>query len=259
MMEESRASLYGTGVFTTVVIQNHELLLWDKHWRRLINSAKTIDLDLSLYSEISTKAAIAEAVQTSGLYEGRARVTFWDERPSNIWLGSEPKHATSIHIIVGEMRPLPSPFRLTISPYPVNSRSPLAGVKSRNYLENVLAINEARERGFHEGISVNERNHITSGCMSNVFWLKGDRLYTPALSTGCLPGTTREFVFENLECDEVEAGIEALDGADAIFLTSAGLGILRVDEFNGRPLGGRNHTLLGLWPPQETKHEEPRT
>ncbi|MBK9214581.1 MAG: aminotransferase class IV [Chloracidobacterium sp.] len=249
-MEQSSASLYGTGVFTTVAVQNHELQLWEKHWRRLINNAKTIDLDLSPYSKISTKTAIAEAVQTSGLCEGRARVTFCDERPSNIWSGSNPDHATRIHIIVGQMRPPPSRFRLTVSPYPVNSRSPLVGVKSCNYLENIISINEVKDRGFHEGIRVNERGHITGGCMSNVYWLKGDRLYTPALSTGCLPGTTREYVLENIDCDEVEAEIDELDGADAIFLTSAGLGIVRVDEFDDRRLGGGNHTLLGLWPPQ---------
>jgi branched-subunit amino acid aminotransferase/4-amino-4-deoxychorismate lyase len=155
-------------------------------------------------------------------------------------------------IVAAEQRPIPSPFRITISPYPVNSRSPLAGVKSCNYLEQILAKDEAKKRGFDEAIRGNERGHVTSGCMANVFWLNGDRFYTPALSTGCLPGTTREFVLENLECEEVEAEIGDLETADAIFLTSAGLGIVAADQFDGRRLAGGDHPILQLWKDLET-------
>jgi branched-subunit amino acid aminotransferase/4-amino-4-deoxychorismate lyase len=148
---------------------------------------------------------------------------------------------------------MPSPFRVTTSPYPVNSRSPLAGIKSCNYLENILAIDEAKGRGFHEAIRVNERGHVTSGCMANVFWLSGGKLFTPASSTGCLPGTTREFVLENLACEEVEAEIGELGSAKAIFLTSAGLGVVAVNEFDGRTLGGRDHRIVQVWRDLETK------
>jgi branched-subunit amino acid aminotransferase/4-amino-4-deoxychorismate lyase len=84
--------------------------------------------------------------------------------------------------------------------------------------------------------------------MANVFWFKDGELFTPSLITGCLAGTTREFVLEQIECTEVEAGIGELDGAEAIFLTSAGIGIVRVAEFEGRELDGVGHPVLDLWP-----------
>jgi len=84
--------------------------------------------------------------------------------------------------------------------------------------------------------------------MSNIFWLSGGELYTPSLRTGCLPGTVREMVLENLECREAEAGIEALEAAEAIFLTSSGIGIGPVAEFAGRRLPVSNHPVLELWP-----------
>ncbi len=155
----------------------------------------------------------------------------------------------SVQIVVGGSRHIPPNFQLTISPFPVNSRSPLAGVKSCNYLEQILSLNEAKGRVFHEAVRVNERGHVTSGCMSNVFWLKDDRLYTPTLATGCLAGTTREYVLENVECEEVEAEIGELESADAIYLTSAGLGIVRVAEFDGRELPDTKHPIQNLWPP----------
>ncbi|MBV9215096.1 MAG: aminotransferase class IV, partial [Acidobacteria bacterium] len=102
-----------------------------------------------------------------------------------------------------------------------------------------------RQLGFDEAIRVNERGIVTSGTMTNVFWSKGGRLFTPDLKTGCLPGTTREFVLENLEVKEVEAAIDELKGADAIYLTSAGLGVIAVDEFDGREFPQIEHPITG--------------
>jgi branched-subunit amino acid aminotransferase/4-amino-4-deoxychorismate lyase len=84
--------------------------------------------------------------------------------------------------------------------------------------------------------------------MANVFWLRGDQLFTPSLATGCLPGTTREFVMENTAVTEVDVGTDELREADAIFLTSAGLGVVAVDEFRGRAIGNVEHAILELIP-----------
>jgi branched-subunit amino acid aminotransferase/4-amino-4-deoxychorismate lyase len=133
-----------------------------------------------------------------------------------------------------------------MSSYLVNSLSPLAGIKSCNYLEKILANDEARQRGFEECVQLNERGEVTSASMANIFWLKDGRLFTPAIKTGCLGGTTREFVLENIECDEVEVPIERLHNADEIFLTSAGIGIVQIQEFDGRLLNGDPHPITGL-------------
>lgn len=246
-MKATAAALYGKGVFTTVAIRDRQPFLWDKHWRRLIDNAKTVGIELSAYSEEHSLDQLTTSIETDGIVNGRARLTFLDESPSPIWSG-ELTAKTSLHIVTGDLRPVPDAFRLTVSPYTVNSRSPLAGVKSCNYLENLLAFEEATKRGFHEAVRINERGFITGGCMSNIFWLKDEMLYTPTLATGCLPGTTREFVLENLDCQEVEVGIEELDKADGIFLTSAGLGVTQVAEYDTKPLEKTDHPILLLLP-----------
>lgn len=245
-MDRTNAGLYGSGIFTTIAIRNGGPLFWDKHWRRLTHNAAQVGIDLSGHSEQSTCSTLEGSILEQGTVDGRLRITFTDDRPSEIWPESEPEQLTSLYVIVGENHLVQSPFRMTISPYPVNSRSPLAGVKSCNYLENILAINEAKERGFHEAVRINEWGHVTGGCMANVFWLKGDRLYTPALSTGCLAGTTREFVLENIECDQVEAGLDELTNAEAVFLTSAGLGVIRADILDGRAMPAGVHAIQQL-------------
>ena len=244
-MKTTNASLYGKGIFTTIAICEGKTFLWQKHWRRLSANAETVDIDLSNHIESFVSNALAEVIRENRVVDGRARVTFFDESASAIWPG-ESIDSTTLSIITGGIRDIPDNFTLTVSPYPVNSRSPLTGVKSCNYLENLMAVEEAKTRGFHEAIRVNERSEVTSAAMANVFWLKGDELFTPSLSTGCLAGTTREFILENLPCREVEAGIEELSYADAIYLTSAGLGIIAVAKFAGRKLPNPSHRITQL-------------
>ena len=243
----SPANLYGKGVFTTIAVNEGEPFLWEKHWRRIKINAEKLDIDLTEFSDTTTRAAVDELINKNRVANGRVRVTFFDTSSSKIW-PFESTANTSLLIMTADLRPVPENFKITISSYPVNSRSPLAGVKSCNYLEQILALDEANGRGFHEAIRVNENGKVTSGCMANVFWLKDDVLFTPSLATGCLPGTTREFVLENLECREVEAGIEELDTADAIYLTSAGLGVTSVAEFDSHRFSPTDHPITRLLP-----------
>ncbi len=241
----SNIILYGRGVFTTIAIRDSRPLFWEKHWRRLANNAKTVAIELAAFDEEYVFDQLNRSFENDRIVNGRARITLVDESPSAIW-PSEASAKTNLLIMTGDLRPVPENFRVTFSPYPVNSRSPLAGVKSCNYLEQIFALDEANGRGFHEAIRVNENGKVTSGCMANVFWLKDDVLFTPSLATGCLAGTTREFVLENLECREVEAGIEDLDSADAIYLTSAGIGVISVGDCNGRKLANTPHSITQL-------------
>lgn len=241
----SSAALYGKGIFTAIAIYDGEPFLWEKHWRRLTDNAAKIVIDLSEHSEETTRKALDELIEKNGVTNWRARITFFDESASSIW-PFETKRKTSLLILTADLRPVPENFRLTVSPFPVNSQSPLAGVKSCNYLENLLAMDEAKKQGFDEAIRLNERGQITSACMANIFWLNDEQLYTPSLKTGCLAGTTREFVIEKLECEEIEARIETLKGADAIFLTSAGIGIATVTELDGNRFANSEHPITKL-------------
>jgi len=243
----SSAALYGHGVFTTIAIQERKPFLWEKHWRRLSHYAKVLNIDLTALSEESVKNAFDQILEANSVGDGRARITFFDESPSAIWpSGSEAR--TSVLITTGNLRPVPEDLRIEISSARVSSLSKTAGIKSCNYLDSLLAYEETVRQGFNEAIRLNERGEVTSACMANIFWLEGQKLFTPSLTTGCLAGTTREFVLENLDVEEVNESKERIEVADAIFLTSSRLGAARVSELSGRGLGGQNHPILGLIP-----------
>lgn len=231
----SSAAFYGKGVFTTVAVIDKKPFLWEKHWRRLNENADKLKLDLSNFSEAEIKNSLLETIEKNNFINGRARITFFDESTGKVW-NFENNKGTSFLITSADSHKTRHDFRLTVSPYRINSESPLAGVKSCNYLEKILAFDEAKMRGFDEAIQLNERGEIVSACMANVFWLKDGKLFTPSLKTGCLRGTMRDFVMKNLEVSEVESDLEVLEKADAIFLTSAGIRIVRVCEFDEKRL-----------------------
>ena len=243
----SSGAQYAKGVFTTIAVHDGEPFLWDSHWRRLAEHSMKLGIDLGDFDSHTIRQWLDQLLQSNSVKDGRARITFFDGSPSKVW-PFESDHGTSLVITSADRRPKPRKLILGVSPYRINSASPLAAVKSCNYLEKILALEDGKLRGFDEAIQLNERSEITSACMANIFWRKAGRLFTPSLATGCLAGTTREFAMNNLECEEVQAGIDELADSDMIFLTSAGLGVIRVDEFEGRRLEPGRDPILQLLP-----------
>jgi branched-subunit amino acid aminotransferase/4-amino-4-deoxychorismate lyase len=240
----SSAALYGSGVFTTVAVYDGKPFQWQKHWRRLTENAGQINLRLPAeFDEEAVKNSLFELIEENNLIEGRARITFFDEAASEIWTFENSRRA-SLLITTGEFRRASAELRLTLSPYRINSASPLAGVKSCNYLENLLALEEAKSRRFDEAIRLNERGEMAAAAMANLFWTSEETIYTPSLESGCLEGTTRSFVIElakelGFEVYTTDEPFDELRPADEVFLTSAGFGIARVGSVEGETYGMR--------------------
>ena len=227
-VDAASSRLYGKGVFTTIRVLNGRPLLWTSHWRRLTENAASLGIEIGDQRSILVRLdESAERVR-----DGRVRITIYDDTPAALWSSPDAPRGTSINIVSGPLSHIDR-VRLTRSPYLVNTTSPLRGIKSCNYLDPLMALDEARGRGYDEAVRLNERGHVTSACMANLFWIKNARLFTPALSTGCLPGTTRGFVIQNAGCEEVEADLDALAEAEALFVTSAGLGVVPASGFGG--------------------------
>lgn len=232
----SAVALYGKGIFTTVAIYNQKIFLWEKHWRRLNENAEKIGIDLSEVSDDLLKTSLFELIQQNKIQNSRARITFFDESASGIW-SFETDKKTSLLITTDDFQKTTENFHLTVSPYSVNSKSALVNIKSCNYLENILALEDAKRKGFDEAVRLNEKGEIVSVSMANLFWIKGKKIYTSALETGCLAGTTREFLIENFEVEEKIIDLENLMNADEVFLTSAGIGIKNVAEIDEEVFG----------------------
>src|SRR2546422_8492296 len=92
----SAAALHGKGVFTTVAIHSSSPFLWEKHWHRLENNADKLKIDLAEFSEDVTKTALDEIIRQNKVSHGRARITFFDERSSDVWPSKSERKTTML-------------------------------------------------------------------------------------------------------------------------------------------------------------------
>jgi 4-amino-4-deoxychorismate lyase len=237
----SSAMLYGRGVFTSVGIYQGQPFLWPEHWARLNQHADRLGISCEDCGKESTGAALKKLIAVNQVREGRARVILLARSSRHVWQAKPPgPRKTDLLIMTDEPQKVPrSGVGIAVSPYRFNSFSPLAGIKSLNYLDHVLSWEEAHARDFDEAVMLNERGEIVSATMANIFWAKDGTVHTPALSTGALAGVTRECVIK-LAAQHFIPLIEGvytmpdLTEADEIFLTSAGLGVAIVSTFDFR-------------------------
>ena len=237
----SSAMLYGRGVFTTLAVYNSEPFVWSKHWQRLASHAKKLDIDHSGCTEKNVGDALHKLIAVNNVNEGRARVILLARSGRDIWkTKTTGSNKTDLLIMTGDPQKVSqNGLSLAVSPYRSNTFSPLSGIKSLNYLDHVLAWEEAQSRDFDEAVVLNERGEIVSATTANIFWTKDGTIHTPALSTGALAGITRECVIEISEKHFIpllEGVYEMPDltDADEIFLTSSSLGVAPVTTFDFR-------------------------
>jgi aminodeoxychorismate lyase len=237
----SSAMLYGRGVFTTVAIYNSEPFLWSQHWNRLKDHAERLNINCTGANERNIGDAVRKLVAVNQMKDGRARVILLARSGRDVWRAKkESTRKTDLLIMTSEAKKIPSAgLSLAVSPYRYNTSSPLVGIKSLNYLDQVLAWEEAQARDFDEAVMLNERGEIVSATTANIFWVKEGTLHTPALSTGALAGVTRGAIIE-LAAKKFIPVIEGvyeltdLTEAEEIFLTSASYGVAPVTTFDFR-------------------------
>jgi branched-subunit amino acid aminotransferase/4-amino-4-deoxychorismate lyase len=237
----SSAMLYGRGVFTTVAIYDGKPFLWPNHWARLKDHAKRLNVDCTGVNERNIGEALRKLVAVNQVKEGRARVILLARSGRDVWRTKKNGgRKTDLLIMTSAPQKIPAiGMSLAVSPYRQNSFSPLVGIRSLNYLEQVLSWEEAQARDFDEAVMLNERGEIVSATMANLFWIKDGTLHTPALGTGAMAGITRGAVIglaEKLFIPVIEGVYELgdLTEADEIFLTSASLGVAQVTTFDFR-------------------------
>jgi branched-chain amino acid aminotransferase len=243
-----RGFLYGDSVYETIATTSGRLFALAEHLDRLERSAGRIGLRVPPRAEM--EQAIAETVAAAGNPESRVRVMV---TRGSAGLDLDPASAGEPRLVI-IVAPRGGPTAdmyergVGVEIVSIARNDPRAidpAVKSGNYLNNVLALGEARRRsGAHEAILCAAGGSVAEGASSNVFAVVGGQVRTPALSVGILAGVTRGKVLElcrraGIPSAEVTSmSPDELRGAEEAFLTSAARGVLPVTRVDGRPIGG---------------------
>lgn len=233
-----RGAIHGLALFETMLAIDGVLLFPDRHLARLRSAHEKLGwpVELPALHDIATRL-LAE----NGLGTGRARVRL------TVTGGSGPLHDLAPgtdRLIWMSAFPAVVPqesISACLSPWPRNEHSPLAGLKCASYMENLIALDHARRMGFDQAIFVNTAGHLCEAATANLFLVRNGRLLTPPLDSGCLPGITRELVLElaaqtGIPIEVAALGVDQLEAADEIFLTSSTTGVLPVSRLAHRSI-----------------------
>lgn len=235
---DDRLLLFGWGLFETLLVTARGIPLFREHWQRMSDGAKILELVMPSFEEWTgrIKKFLSDPTCEEMPYALRLTLT-----------GGVPSRNQHSRLIM-QVRPFPyteaqheKGLRLYLLPAPRNEHSPVVGIKSTNYLENILARQEALRHAADEGIWLNSHDHLMEGTMSNLFFVNNDALFTPSLACGCLPGTRRAFVLKlakilKLPATEGTFLKEDILQADEVFLTNALMGIMPVSCIGDHPL-----------------------
>jgi len=239
--------LYGDGIFEGICVYDGSIFRLEQHLKRMYESAKTIGLTIPLTVE-QFKAAIVETVKRNKIKDGYIRpiVTRGVGK-----LGLNPTNCGKPTVIIipqnAERYPL-----LTAGRKPAKAivssirRTPSfclpASAKTLNYLNNVLAKQQANYAGVDEAIMLDWRGFVSEGTGDNLFILRNKALLTPPLHSSVLAGVTRQVVQEIAEAsgmsvEERELTLHDLYNADEAFFVSTSLEIQPLIEIDGRVIG----------------------
>lgn len=235
--------LYGDGVFEGLRVFGGSLFRPRDHLARLNRSARAIGLEVP-GDEDDLLQVICEVVRQSGLRDAhvRAIVTRGVGMP-----GLDPLRCARSTLIVSAYPFLPvlgtDPIRLLISSVVRKApRSIGAHVKSLNYLDNVIAKQQATAAGMQDAVMLDHLGAVAECTSTNIFLVTGSELVTTT-TRAALPGITRRTIIEIAQEHgnpilERDVWPTELYQADAVFLTGSAAGIVSVAEVDGHALPG---------------------
>jgi branched-chain amino acid aminotransferase len=161
-----------------------------------------------------------------------------------LWQGPSSGLSTDTIVLTADLKNWGESIRLTIQPHARYAASEFTSAKMLSWAANLRWAERAQEQGFDEVILLNETGHVSECTSANVFAAFGNRVVTPPISEGCLPGVTRDVLVHGIHLPEVEVierplTVEELYEADGVFITSTTRGLLRVREIAGCALESR--------------------
>jgi 4-amino-4-deoxychorismate lyase len=239
---DDRGLLRGLAAFETVRVYAGRPFAMDEHLARLATSAERMHLPVP---DMGALGALAqEAIDASGVSDCSLRLTLTGGREGGApvglaIIGALPEGLDALRaagIAAISLRLGTDPRARQDAPWL------LTGVKSTSYAVNMAAHDEAERRGAGDAVFVAADGSVLEGPTTNVWWRRGETLYTPALELGILAGVTRAWVLRlapacGFRTAEGWFPLADLAGAEEAFTSSSVREVMPIVRLDGEPLG----------------------
>jgi branched-chain amino acid aminotransferase len=215
--------LMGWGVFTTLRIYHGVPFAFDRHWQRMAHDAERLGIALD-YRQEDVRDAIIKLAAANSRPECAARLSFIKNQ-GGFWADAPGCSPTDLLIFTRELAAWPAAHKLLLVPDGIFSHGKLAGAKMLSWVQNAGTLERVHGEGYDDALLLNEKGHLAECTSANVFLVRGREVLTPPLSSGCLPGITRDALREVIPAagyafTEQDLVPEDLNSAEEVFISS---------------------------------------
>lgn len=228
-----RGLQYGDGLFETMRVRRGRVRLLEYHLERLDAGCRRLQIAGPLLPALRRELERIAALRSEGVL--KLIVTRGNGRR-----GYRPTGRERFTRILA-LHPLPQPVRsgaserarVRLCSTPLGLNPGLAGLKTLNRLESVLARSEWSDARVWEGLMRDVDENIVCGTMSNLFMRRGSTLMTPLLDRCGVAGVMRRWILEKagelgLRAAESRMRWQDLSEADEVFMSNALIGVKSV-------------------------------
>lgn len=232
-----RAVQFGDGCFTTAAVSNGRIQQLAAHLQRLQEGCRRLLIDQVDWPQLEQEMRqIAEPQRQAVL-----KVIISRGRGGRGYSGAGCGEATRILTLA----PYPQHYhalrasgvKLTLSPITLARNKQLAGIKHLNRLEQVLIRAHLDQSDADEALVLDTEGRVVECCAANLFWRKGDQVFTPSVEEAGVDGTMRRYLMAQMTrsaqtCHVVSVGKEAILTADEIVICNALMPVLPVRQLD---------------------------
>ena len=229
----NRSFKYGDGLFETIRISNGKCNFLSAHFNRLFRGMRYLKMQIPDALEAKRlEDDLNKLIEANGISSGgRLRLTVYRAgQGTYVPVSNTVQYIAEVVETDNDYQLNRTGMNIGIYGGMKKPMNVLSSIKSASALLYVMAGIEQQERHWGEAIILNENGHLCEAVSSNIFIVKDQVLYTPALSEGCIPGVMRNVIINvahamEMKTEEVILGIDALKHADEVFFTNAIQGI----------------------------------
>lgn len=220
---QNRGFKWGDGLFETMKFHRRKLLLADLHFERLFLSLQLLKIETSSeFTKDHLLSLVTTLCEQNGCSENaRVRLAVYRNKANEAEFVIEaiPLKAENNEWQIDGIS-------LCLYPYARKAMDAFSNIKSANFLPYVLAQKHATDNSFDDALVLNAQSLLCDTSKANLFLVKNEQLYTPALHQGCVNGVMRRFIIEEMKKLDVrvsqeEVREEDLLQADEVFVTNA--------------------------------------
>ena len=241
---------YGTSIFEGIRAywnsKNLYVFRLDDHVKRFRNSGKFYNIALN-FSDRQIEKAVTDLCKKNKIKKSCYIRPFYFVGQYGINLHvtkKAPTHTAIFSFPFGDLFNK-NGISATISKWRKFSdlSTPTQAKMGGNYLNSILATQDAKQRGFDEAILLDQSGNVSEAPGENIFLVKNDELVTPPLSSSALDGITRKTIITlakdmNLKIKIRKVSKKELKLADEIFLSGTAAEITPITKIDKKKISG---------------------